>query len=884
MIHRSSLWLLLIFVFCIVQGQAAHTHFSDSLAPLQQVKARALTYMLGETGSGPYRKKALQQQDEWVELVLARKFETLPWDESAALIMNQRLASFASDLHRLATAYRSDGSRFQKSDKVRQRVIAGLENILKYYNPETPRPGNWYQWLISLPNHLGAIGLLMESDLSPDLLSRLKKSLRYDLSPRLILTGTNASWEARNHIYLALLDGDLDRLERAADYIFRSVRFGPDQGIREDYAYLFHGHIPYAGGYGSGFAQTVSEFIYVFDETPWAISSLHRDIIRNLLLEHTRWFLVEGSLDLHVRGRSFKEGSGNWNSVLEALLVLSQAKDPRSHEVAETAAAMIRAQPEMNLNLTMAGFADKLTAVNGKLPLGFRYWSSSELGVHRRPSYHIGFRQFSDRVQDYEYLARSDGGSGGEGWNLPYGFTNILRNDGANNWYQKGDNRGMLSEIDLEHLPGTTARIGANPLNPPFKHDPKKQTMSTTGFSLNFGSSPFAGGAGWQDGGVAGFILEPVYGEFSANKSLHFFPDGYWALGSEIRSTKRSPESNDKPVHTTILQWVTNSTTAVIKVSDGALSLKAGGAETLKKLKWLWIDGENVGVVFNEPANVEVRLKGNVITVWLDHGARPSGARYAYAVLPDISMEGAKTFAATLPYRPIRHDSKVHAVTDKGRNHLGIVFFNADTCAGIRTAVPLIVHKQADRDGAVYTIQDPLHQNQKLNLAVDGLPAKIIKPDVLEVKNVTTTRVDIEISSVRGRIYRFGYGINHPTIYQEPRKDLDLSSYSDFRVDANSDAKKTILTVHLPDHAVDGDYKFSVHFSKSQRFHDFTEADVLDRPSRNVVRYQWIRKPVIGPPVFSEYLKQTEGRFNVQLVTDLIMTEDSFIVPASENE
>ena len=49
-------------------------------------------------------------------------------------------------------------------------------------------------------------------------------------------------------------------------------------------------------------------------------------------------------------------------------------------------------------------------------------------------------------------------------------------------------------------------------------------------------------------------------------------------------------------------------------------------------------------------------------------------------------------------------------------------------------------------------------------------------------------------------------------------------------------------------------------------------------------QYQWIRKPVIGPPVFSEYLKQTEGRFKVLLITDLIMTEDSFRVQVLENK
>ena len=265
-----------------LRASPSHRAVVDSLAALEKVRARAIAYMLGANGEGTYRKKALQQTDILVEGVLQQGFQPLPWDESAALIMNKRLAEVAGDLYRLAVAYRSDGSMFKRSEEVKNEIVARLKNILDHYNPDTPRPGNWYQWLITLPNHLGATGLLMENELPPSLMQLLKVTLRNELSPKLILTGTNASWEARNHIYLALLDRDPKRLEGAADYVFNSVRFGPGQGIREDYCYLFHGHIPYAGGYGAGFAQTVTEFVYVFEGTPWSIKPIHRDIIRNL--------------------------------------------------------------------------------------------------------------------------------------------------------------------------------------------------------------------------------------------------------------------------------------------------------------------------------------------------------------------------------------------------------------------------------------------------------------------------------------------------------------------------------------------------------------------------------------------------------------------------
>lgn len=886
MVTKSSLCARILLSCILFTAQtttvmAARPTTTDSLAALEVVRGNAIRYMLGAAGEGTYRKKALQETDAWVEKVLQQAFQPLAWEESAAQIMNERLADRAAELRRLAVAYRSEGSRFEGNEKVRERIAAGLENILEHFNPGTPRPGNWYDWLIRLPNFLGAMGLLMEDDLPSAALNGLKETLRNELSPELVLTGTNASWEARNHIYLALLDRDLNRLERAAEYVFRSVRFAPRQGIREDYAYLFHGNIPYAGGYGSGFAQTVSEFIFVFDETPWSIKPVHRDIIVNLLMEHTRWFLADGKIDLHVRGRSFQKEAGNWNSVLQALLVLSQTNDPRRTEIAETVAAMLKARPDIDLGLTSGGFADKLTAREGKLPLGFRYWPTAEIGIHRQPGYHVSFRQFTKRVQDYEYLMREDGGEGGEGWNLPYGFTNIHRPDGANNWYHiTGPSEGMLPEIDLKHLPGTTSRFGSEPVNPPFKYDPNVPTRSTTGFSLNFGKSDFGGGVGWQDGGVAGFILQPVYGEFTAKKSLHFFPGGYWALGSGIRSVSPSVDNKSKPVHTTVLQWVARKSNPVLKLNGKSVQPANGSEQVYKKTKWFWLEDENVAVVFQTPSDISVRLKGRALTVWINHGADPAGASYAYAVLPRISLKDAASFERTKPFAPVRHDEKVHAVANVSNDHVGIVFFEGGESLGISSKTPAIVFRKGGGDGGVMSIQNPLHTKQNMQIQAEGVKGKITSPDK-EVAVATDAKggARIDVSSVLGRIYRFGYGATGARVEGAPRKDLHVSSYDDFRVEAESNPEETIITVHLPEDAVDSAYKLSVHFSKSQRFHDFTEEDVVDRPTRNTVRYRWKREPGIGPPVFAEYFRLTHGNFKVMLFTELLIVDDDIKVP-----
>jgi hypothetical protein len=248
------------------------------------------------------------------------------------------------------------------------------------------------------------------------------------------------------------------------------------------------------------------------------------------------------------------------------------------------------------------------------------------------------------------------------------------------------------------------------------------------------------------------------------------------------------------------------------------------------------------------------------------------------AFLPKILT--SNKIRKSLPFAPVRHDEKVHAVADVSNKHVGIVFFEGDNCLGISSDAPALVFRKGDSSGGVVTIQDPLHVNKKLHLTAEGVEGRIANPDSAVVVNRKAEgATGIEVSSVLGRIYRLGYGAAGAALERAPRKDLDLSSYENFKVQADSDPEKSIITVHLPDDAIGKEYKLSVHFSKSQRFHDFTEEDVIDRPSRNTVHYRWERDPAIGPPVFSEYLKLSHGNFKVMLVTDMIIVEDNIKVP-----
>lgn len=863
---KLALSIVLFLSLLSVAGRAASAlPTAETAGARETVKARALALLLGGSGDGPQRRAAISANDDWCSTYLAQPFVAVAADDGSGSPLNERLAARAGQLRRLAIAYRSDIGRYHRDPVIMERIVLSLPNVLEHFNPRTPRPGNWYFWLIRLPDDLGAAALLLQHELPPPLMASLREALSHQLT-ELLLNGANAAWEARNHTYLALLEDDSSRLERAARHVLGTVRYGTHDGVQEDYSYLFHGRIPYAGGYGAGFAQTVSQFIYLFDGTPWAASPARRDLVANFLLEHTRWFMMGGKVDFLIAGRSHDGVRRAWSMLTEATIAMAQVESARKSELTSTAAALLSAEPAVSLSI--AGFADQLATAPGALPAGFRYWPNAEIGVFKGASFQVGFRQYSARVQDYEYLTQS----GATGWNLAYGFTHIMRKDGLGSWHQSDSPGqaagGLRPEIDMEHLPGATTQIGGNPVNPPGPY-------STTGFSLNFGTSRFAGAAGWDQGGVAGFILEPAYSNFVARKSLHFFAHGFWALGSGIARTQNpANESRDpQPIHTTVLQWPAATTTPVLTLSGGRTISVPEEETRIPEVRWLWL--EQIAAVFAEPAEIVVRRRGPVVTVWLDHGAEPVAASYAFAVLPDSSLAEAKDFADRLPVRPVRQDTNAHAVRDFSHGYDGMVFFAAGTCGDIAVDRPAIVYRGFGDAGGVYTVQDPLHEDALLTLQADSVGDITCPDQALTVQSSGAGRITLKARVVSGRLYRFGCG---PAGRQaSPPLRQDIEAFRAFHVSAESDASSSILTVTLPQGMKDA-FVLSVHGDRGHLLATLHDREVIDRPAPQTVRYRWVRKPGTPNNVFP-HTQQVHGDFRLSLKTAMVETVDFFTVP-----
>lgn len=75
-----------------------------------------------------------------------------------------------------------------------------------------------------------------------------------------------------------------------------------------------------------------------------------------------------------------------------------------------------------------------------------------------------------------------------------------------------------------------------------------------------------------------------------------------------------------------------------------------------------------------------VGVSGKVFTLWIDHGAAPSGSGYAYIVVPGIGAAGMAAYD-TAAIQIIRNTPDLQAVAQRDPDVLLVVFYTAGTLA-----------------------------------------------------------------------------------------------------------------------------------------------------------------------------------------------------------
>lgn len=138
----------------------------------------------------------------------------------------------------------------------------------------------------------------------------------------------------------------------------------------------------------------------------------------------------------------------------------------------------------------------------------------------------------------------------------------------------------------------------------------------------------------------------------------------------------------------------------------------------------------------------------------LDHGVRPTGAGYAYAVLPGASP--AQTRRAVGRWKVLSNSAQVQAIRLDGQL-TAASFFTAGTVNRVRVSGPATALWGRTRKGWTCALADPTQTQDTVRVTVDAAGHRVVRtdPTVTVVATHPELVVDIKVAGSFGATHSF---------------------------------------------------------------------------------------------------------------------------------
>lgn len=582
----------------------------------------------------------------------------------------------------MTEAYRRPDHPLAGKPELRAAILKALAHWAEhdYINP------NWWYPRIGVPMTMAPILILMGEAVPADVRERAFSRVlgRSEMG----MTGQNKVWCAGIAFMKGLLVEDAALMRRARDEIFSELHVTTDEGIQPDHSFHQHGPQQQWGNYGSSFSGDTIRWASLFRGTDYALDAERLSVLRRYLLEGTSWILWKGRMDISGCGRQiFRNCQESKGASILRQLALMQELDPSEAEAYRRAIAAN-------------------DAARSNTRVGHKHFWRSDIAVHRRPTWYASVKMSSTRVTGAETCNSEN-------------MLGLHLGDGVTYFYRTGREYEDLFPVwDWRRLPGTTCRQGQDSLVP------------TSGKCR--GRSSFVGGVSDGTRGIA--AMEYIRGGLRARKSWFFLDEAVVCLGAAVDCDE--PES----VLTSVNQCVLNG--PVTLSSDEGTRRITRGQHALKDVTWVHHDG--MGYVFVRPTDVTVgatRQSGNwhavhrresqrtlereVFSVWIDHGAQPHGAQYAYMVLPDVDAAAMPSLYESPLATVLRQTKSVQAVSSHQGQRVRAAFLEPGRLAwgngqGIEVDAPCLVMLEDTPNGASLYVADPTHQRKTINVKLSG--------------------------------------------------------------------------------------------------------------------------------------------------------------------
>jgi chondroitin AC lyase len=669
--HRFLIVLLAVLPLMGLGQETANANSAEDVSKLRGHFVEAYTRGAPEAKTVQGYIEALRPDGSWPDVDYANR-EPGSWST----------ARHVSRLLSMAAAYSRPGHPLAGNAELRAAILKGLGHWTQndYVNP------NWWYNQIGVPQTMAPILVLMGDTVPAEL--REQTMQRVLGRSRMGMTGQNKVWLAEIAFMKGLSANDPDLMAKAREQILSELRVTTQEGIQPDYSFHQHGPQQQWGNYGGAFGSDMIHWANIFQGTSYALTPEQVEVLRHYLQEGPAWALWKGGMDISGCGRQIFRNcqSSKGRSALRQLESM-KSLDPAE---AEAYARLISSGSEAGANTV----------------IGNRHFWRSDMTLHRRPTWYASVKMSSTRVIGAETC---------NGENL----LGLHLGDGVTYFYRTGAEYEDLFPVwDWRRLPGTTCLQDDGSLVPNGK--------------ACRGRSDFVGGLSGGECGLA--AMEYLRDGLRARKAWFFLDRAVVCLGAGIDCS--APET----VLTSINQCVLNGRVTI--GADQQSREIEKGLHSLDRLKWVHHDG--IGYVFPNPMTATVAaqtqkgdwhrvhsressrsVERDVFSLWIDHGAKPHDAQYAYVVIPDADVAAMPSLCDSLPVTILQQTASTLAVASQDRKLIQAVFFEPGRVtwganSSLEVQAPCLVALDSTAAAPRLHVADPTHTRQAVKLWLSG--------------------------------------------------------------------------------------------------------------------------------------------------------------------
>lgn len=469
----------------------------------------------------------------------------------------------------------------------------------------------------------------------------------------------------------------------------------------------FH-HVGHYPAYAVGGLGGATDMIYIFHQTPYAISELGHSTVKKVL-SNLRFYCNQNHFPLAMSGRH-PDGQGQLVPLQYGRMALAGTPDGKNEIDQDMGSAFLRLIQTNNENGVPEYVPSASTEEINKLkkriekrnikaeehPQGNIEMGYASISAHRRSNWLALAKGFSRYVWASEHYAKENF----YGRYLSYGSLQILTaREGeivtpkSSGWAEEGFN--------WARIPGTTA------INLPVD----KMRAAKNKSEMLLSDEIFSGGVSQKgNNGAFGIILhehDRYDGSHRARKSYHFIDNKIVCLGSNIEN-----DNKENQTETTLFQL------AIFNDADKAYWEN-------NKSSNMWVD--HLGTAYYIPKNQVHKLNfeknyaqqsksnmgkktvGDWVSLTMQHGFSPKEENYEYVVMPQTKLSTLKKEIKN--YKVLEQSKNAHIVKDMKANLTSYVLFEANNKLpnGLIKEVdtPSLVLVQETKNKATISVANP---------------------------------------------------------------------------------------------------------------------------------------------------------------------------------